>query len=31
MDFMLMGLVAFALTMAAFAVGENNSHTGRKH
>lgn len=31
MDLLLTGLVAAALTIAAYAVGGNGSHTGRKH
>lgn len=31
MDLLLIGIVAFTLAIAAFAVGENNTHTNRKH
>lgn len=31
MDLMLTALVAFALTIAAFAVGEGNAHTRHRH
>jgi len=31
MDLMLTALVAFALTIAAFAVGECNTHSRHKH
>lgn len=31
MDLLLMGIVAFTLAIAAFAVGENNTRSNHKH